>query len=763
VYKKLLFLLILISISFSENFSSSFYTSNSSSNYSNITLNPILVANASYLFFLEYNIKPSTGFMKNLSLNISIPENSQIVFISDNYSIIQDSLNNSFLFINKPEKLSEYNFSATLLVKTKAHTLDSFNKNEKISNVSLFLLQTKLLNYSDQRVRDLAINLTKNLSSDFEKISALAYFTNQFIDYDLSYVGKNINLDSIFSERKGVCTHYSLLFANLARALGYPTRFVHGYAYSTEQMGWVGHIWVEVYINNTWVAVDPTWLEVGFLDATHIAIFKSANDIDYFYSNINALLPLDAEFIIKSNIAENSFLASNILLKSIDFSSKNLVFNTLAFPSENSFNSPSYLIINLSNNSEYTVDKINILSCIDSDFKEPFFLVEPNSSFVVIEPKKEKYLVVKLSPQKFLDNNYNNFKNQFYEISCPISLYSNFLVEPIKKSYTYTFSYSSNLNISKQKVILDVDFKPVVELFSNQFISLNYPNKEKNEFVLVLDDLFILNNSLDPTFSFKVKKLGKHKAFILSKSDLFDPIELEFDVIEPNDFKVQFNKIEFTEGENSKLIFTLNKNLFDSLPDKFFFVWKTPYQFEQYFFNKSNLNNTSIELNFVPQTSGFYSIFYSFENEKNEPIYSGSFYLNISKKPKIYVEDFFINKTTEGFYLLSFKIKKEGEPQKIIATIDNQDYTLSNKNDFSFVFKSVPSKILFKWEDKNNNQYSFEFLVNNSNISFNLNEDFSSKNLDQENKPLYLFFIFLFLFGAILFYFKFIKNKSAKG
>jgi len=56
----------------------------------------------------------------------------------------------------------------------------------------------------------------------------------------------------------------------MARSQGIPTRVVSGYSASRDG-SWQGHAWAESYIGE-WVPVDPTWLEAGHLDGTHIQL-----------------------------------------------------------------------------------------------------------------------------------------------------------------------------------------------------------------------------------------------------------------------------------------------------------------------------------------------------------------------------------------------------------------------------------------------------------------------------------------------------------
>jgi hypothetical protein len=50
-----------------------------------------------------------------------------------------------------------------------------------------------------------------------------------------------------------------------------------GLVYVKEQSGFGYHMWVEVYVNQRWVAVDPTWNQ-STVDAAHIKISESSLD-----------------------------------------------------------------------------------------------------------------------------------------------------------------------------------------------------------------------------------------------------------------------------------------------------------------------------------------------------------------------------------------------------------------------------------------------------------------------------------------------------
>lgn len=56
--------------------------------------------------------------------------------------------------------------------------------------------------------------------------------------------------------RQGDCDDKSVLFATLAEAIGFPTRFVVG-AFASPESGF-DHVWSEVLVDDEWVAADCT-------------------------------------------------------------------------------------------------------------------------------------------------------------------------------------------------------------------------------------------------------------------------------------------------------------------------------------------------------------------------------------------------------------------------------------------------------------------------------------------------------------------------
>ena len=92
---------------------------------------------------------------------------------------------------------------------------------------------TDLMDYGgDNDIRDLALEITKDCTTELEKAQELeSYFYNNGFVYDLNYVkasGENVH-DFLFNTKTGVCYEYATAMTLMSRAVGIPARFCEGY------------------------------------------------------------------------------------------------------------------------------------------------------------------------------------------------------------------------------------------------------------------------------------------------------------------------------------------------------------------------------------------------------------------------------------------------------------------------------------------------------------------------------------------------------
>ena len=132
----------------------------------------------------------------------------------------------------------------------------------------------------------------QNEKSDFPDYYKLGKFVNEYMTYDLSYSGKNMTLDQIFAQKRGVCEHYTLLYNAMLNSIGIKTLFVAGWAFDKDQTSGdkdtIGHAWSAALIDGKWKELDSTWGLFEGVPAGHI--FKNFGQDEYSYSYTSSSL-----------------------------------------------------------------------------------------------------------------------------------------------------------------------------------------------------------------------------------------------------------------------------------------------------------------------------------------------------------------------------------------------------------------------------------------------------------------------------------------
>ena len=130
---------------------------------------------------------------------------------------------------------------------------------------------TKTDGVSDE-VGEILNKLKENSSGRYETMKRLeAYLSSmEYTTKDAALPadiadGKSFLDYFLLTSRRGYCMHYATAFVLMARELGVPCRYVHGYAVGTDGAENVrvtqnnAHAWAEVYFDNVgWVAFEPT-------------------------------------------------------------------------------------------------------------------------------------------------------------------------------------------------------------------------------------------------------------------------------------------------------------------------------------------------------------------------------------------------------------------------------------------------------------------------------------------------------------------------
>lgn len=121
------------------------------------------------------------------------------------------------------------------------------------------------------RVRELALNITKDSETTYDKLKAIeAYLWNYTYSLEAQNIPENSDFADyfLFESKEGYCTSYATAMAVLGRCIGVPTRYVEGFlakfqARDENFMYLVrnsqSHSWTEAYIEGVgWIPFEPT-------------------------------------------------------------------------------------------------------------------------------------------------------------------------------------------------------------------------------------------------------------------------------------------------------------------------------------------------------------------------------------------------------------------------------------------------------------------------------------------------------------------------
>ncbi len=162
---------------------------------------------------------------------------------------------------------------------TELYDLLLENNEKEAANVALaflndnFVAKEYALAYKEnvdqipQRIKELALDITKDCTYDWEKAQALAdYFYEADFMYDLDYKAPDDSVEYfLFEGKTGTCSDFASAYVLMARSVGLTVRYVEGFVPEEEGEGEFvirtrcAHAYPEVYIQNLgFVTYEPT-------------------------------------------------------------------------------------------------------------------------------------------------------------------------------------------------------------------------------------------------------------------------------------------------------------------------------------------------------------------------------------------------------------------------------------------------------------------------------------------------------------------------
>lgn len=314
------------------------------------------------------------GDIKKANITIYIPqddvESLSVVFEPAGSGIwkkIQDDFGNDVLYMEFENIRNRVSYSIVSLVRNSPSML---SQEYEIGTDQKYLQETENIVITPE-IAEASYPFEQSL----KKSAELTEFVYNIMDYDISLVGERKSSEWVFANRRGVCVEYSNLLAAMLRASGIPVRYVTGYAYSFVDKKLIGHTWVEVLAKNQgkdyFVPFDPTWLEAGYVDATHIVTGRLLDDsqkdkLSYFGSGTMQWVRDSDEFDVL-DYKKNE-------IGSMQISTENFAANSAGYV--RAVLTPRYC----------SIFSVNIVSCVDESNNPLLDFAEPERVFWSCDP-----------------------------------------------------------------------------------------------------------------------------------------------------------------------------------------------------------------------------------------------------------------------------------------------------------------------------------------------------------------------------------------
>ncbi len=203
-----------------------------------------------------------------IGMNLTIPQEDGYQDVSMDIDRVTNEYGTVFGAVERDDPGNSYSYSFSARVKSRAISKTSLPKTYSIpDDVKAYMEPSENVQSDDPRIKELAESIVRDATDDFDRISRLAVWVSDYLTYDLDYSDQNYDALWVLDSKRGVCAEYTTLYMALARSVGIPTRFVSAWAYG--KYGWERHAYAESYIGK-WVPVDVLWMEIGYIDATHI-------------------------------------------------------------------------------------------------------------------------------------------------------------------------------------------------------------------------------------------------------------------------------------------------------------------------------------------------------------------------------------------------------------------------------------------------------------------------------------------------------------
>jgi len=306
------------------------------------------------------------GSVREVNLFLYVPQESleSMQVTPSDWTYVKDKFGNRMVKIHWTDHAEVEKYEVRMHVVNYAKHYEDL-KEEKWELENETKKQTNLTSANEE-----IMELAYGNETILEKAVRLSIWINKNMKYDLQPLKeKTESAQWTFENRRGVCGEYSNLLASMLRSQSIPVRYVVGYAFpqvsfQIQNEPWM-HAWVEVLIDNRWVPFDPTWLEGGFLDATHI---KFANLLDSSFSERVSWVGEGRVDWVKDNISFRMLDSLNIK-------------NKLELDVKDSVSAGKSELGKGVVNGKCSLVRLDLGSCVDENEKPIFEILDPRRDF----------------------------------------------------------------------------------------------------------------------------------------------------------------------------------------------------------------------------------------------------------------------------------------------------------------------------------------------------------------------------------------------
>ncbi|MFX0003952.1 MAG: transglutaminase-like domain-containing protein [Promethearchaeota archaeon] len=180
-----------------------------------------------------------------------------------------------------------------------------------MEDLSIYLQPTEFFDFDKKRVKETAIEITKDLKEDKEKVVALFYWVQNKIKYNMfTYYPKikaNLKASVTLRRMNGFCMSKATLLSTFARAVGIPARIhmvdIINHKISKRVVDLMGtkafhcHAYSEIYLNGKWVKATPVFDRETSIKGGFLPIIEFDGEKDALFAPIDEQGNIFVEYI----------------------------------------------------------------------------------------------------------------------------------------------------------------------------------------------------------------------------------------------------------------------------------------------------------------------------------------------------------------------------------------------------------------------------------------------------------------------------------